>query len=1378
MSRTIKVQGHDSFDDDNRDDDGCIPFSSFMEVMLLHSELDDQLDVFNPVPAHHTRIILSTNIAESSVTLPSVHFVMDLGTHKQVRYSPRFDCDELQKTWISVAAAKQRAGRCGRLAPGTVLRLYPQSVHDNPNIMPPYDIPEMQRVSLAATVLRLKMTAEEPDDDGQERESIMRRNSNRSVALDPSLCNLNDPHSVLSGCIQPPEVDKIDAAYDELIKNDALKLPANTGANFPNDTEFDDAASDDISSSSLHDGNSSSIQLQRQRHQSAHITPLGRFFASIPFSFRLARLIALGIVFGPRYLPLSVVLACSLGAHHDVMLKPMQKYGLDTPKKNSEPKGGIEGVNTGATPRKGIREERDFVSTVSAVTKMRVWADGGLGSDAIACIRIVHAYITYRASIEDLKFNRQRFLLNQWCVDRCVHIKRIQTLLSSIREVSLRLHDMVHGEAESGALLKLSALCGGRRKRDRASDWQTSMSSSHSSRAKPSRSTVSSVRHAQPRNHFQQLGSMDMDDDDSGSDAEMVTESQPPSNPCNGKHAKATRIETKQDDPRLHLLSLNQDKVTVLRLMLSAGLAANLLQGTVKTRSLQPSIAKARDIAGRPIHMDPMRTVTLQGSKALCEPNIDKLRSRPELAYFAIEEIVAQSSVTRKNGAEYLKLAVEFSASSNDQKSATFCVTLNGTPTPLSPGDSKDDVVPLLRLPPFEQLNFSRLLSSRGLAGFALPDLTTAIPTVHTLCEPALPGSGVSWQLFHQPQSVSIERSSLLASLRTYAAPMNQVKDALAAGMNPDLRVTHDAAPPFVNEKKVQSSACEPTASSRATAASSSSSSTTAYAKTKYAVWAVAVALFQIQTPNVRSLSAEKVTLLPCGPDADITSVLLSVLIDGELQMRGERIVSIGEKDDIHPSFDLPASLPPIVKDQLLSLRSTLRTVFDSDFVAMMSKRGEIPASFLRIIRLIHNIDKNGIDHDIEQMQPPRPDSSRMDGQYNGSTSTDTTGSNTATTNSATDSSSSSSSSAATSSGTPPSSSLPIQPPSSARFDQRFGAEYVCEWLVSYIRQHATPVPGHAGVIGFKRSIPSSRFFLSHKMTLKEAAGGKNIKALVAERDDIFQCARDTKKKKVWLVLRRDLQLAQRAVSAQAQLPSSLPTGGNVNDINRQGDILGHTPAVGHSQAVPHKEEQTALAEGENLGGAMSDTVACDWLCKSIHDHAGSGFMDISVLSSKWRKSHNSRSFQRMLGMKILPFCRERPHLFIANVVKYVATVALTADTLTRIKQSSASNTTQRTASIATSSAIHVASIYRQLPLSLSFPARILELAAPLVSALVLLLIVLLTLIHPQVSNSGSALLYPIPLSPCFSALCVPTLPRTLLSSFERMRNRRLTTKN
>jgi len=233
-----------------------------------------------------------------------------------------------------------------------------------------------------------------------------------------------------------------------------------------------------------------------------------------------------------------------------------------------------------------------------------------------------------------------------------------------------------------------------------------------------------------------------------------------------------------------------------------------------------------------------------------------------------------------------------------------------------------------------------------------------------------------------------------------------------------------------------------------------------------------------------------------------------------------------------------------------------------------------------------------------------------------------------------------------------------------------------------------------------------------------------------------------------------------------------------VNDINRQGDILGHTPAVGHSQAVPHKEEQTALAEGENLGGAMSDTVACDWLCKSIHDHAGSGFMDISVLSSKWRKSHNSRSFQRMLGMKILPFCRERPHLFIANVVKYVATVALTADTLTRIKQSSASNTTQRTASIATSSAIHVASIYRQLPLSLSFPARILELAAPLVSALVLLLIVLLTLIHPQVSNSGSALLYPIPLSPCFSALCVPTLPRTLLSSFERMRNRRLTTKN
>ena len=44
----------------------------------------------------------------------------------------------------------QRAGRCGRLSPGNVFRLYPESVYDNPNIMPPYDLPELLRVSLAS----------------------------------------------------------------------------------------------------------------------------------------------------------------------------------------------------------------------------------------------------------------------------------------------------------------------------------------------------------------------------------------------------------------------------------------------------------------------------------------------------------------------------------------------------------------------------------------------------------------------------------------------------------------------------------------------------------------------------------------------------------------------------------------------------------------------------------------------------------------------------------------------------------------------------------------------------------------------------------------------------------------------------------------------------------------------------------------------------------------------------------------------------------------------------------------------------------------------------------------------------------------------------
>ena len=70
------------------------------------------------------KVILATNAAESSITLPDVDTVICLGTHKSMRYVPASHCVQLVNTWISKASATQRAGRTGRLRPGRVFRLY------------------------------------------------------------------------------------------------------------------------------------------------------------------------------------------------------------------------------------------------------------------------------------------------------------------------------------------------------------------------------------------------------------------------------------------------------------------------------------------------------------------------------------------------------------------------------------------------------------------------------------------------------------------------------------------------------------------------------------------------------------------------------------------------------------------------------------------------------------------------------------------------------------------------------------------------------------------------------------------------------------------------------------------------------------------------------------------------------------------------------------------------------------------------------------------------------------------------------------------------------------------------------------------------------
>jgi ATP-dependent helicase HrpA len=123
------------------------------EILPLYARLSvaEQDRVFKPDAAH--RIVLATNVAETSLTVPRIRYVVDPGLARINRYSYRNKVEMLQVEPISRASANQRAGRCGRVSSGVCVRLYTE---DEFAARPEYTDPEILRSSLAAVILRMK----------------------------------------------------------------------------------------------------------------------------------------------------------------------------------------------------------------------------------------------------------------------------------------------------------------------------------------------------------------------------------------------------------------------------------------------------------------------------------------------------------------------------------------------------------------------------------------------------------------------------------------------------------------------------------------------------------------------------------------------------------------------------------------------------------------------------------------------------------------------------------------------------------------------------------------------------------------------------------------------------------------------------------------------------------------------------------------------------------------------------------------------------------------------------------------------------------------------------------------------------------------------
>lgn len=173
---------------------GHSTFSHGWQIHALHSSIamDEQERAFALPPPGQRKIVLSTNIAETGVTIPDVTCVIDTGKHKEMRFDERRQLSRLIEVFISRANAKQRRGRAGRVQEGLCFHLFTKARHDT--VMAPEQTPEILRLSLQDLVLRVK------------------------------LCKLGGVEQTLSEALDPPIAKNIRRAIDALIDVKALTV--------------------------------------------------------------------------------------------------------------------------------------------------------------------------------------------------------------------------------------------------------------------------------------------------------------------------------------------------------------------------------------------------------------------------------------------------------------------------------------------------------------------------------------------------------------------------------------------------------------------------------------------------------------------------------------------------------------------------------------------------------------------------------------------------------------------------------------------------------------------------------------------------------------------------------------------------------------------------------------------------------------------------------------------------------------------------------------------------------------------------------------------------------------------------------------------------
>ena len=255
------------------------------EILPLFARLSaqEQNKIFHPSGLN--RIVLATNVAETSLTVPGIKYVIDPGTARISRYSYRTKVQRLPIEPISQASANQRKGRCGRVSEGICIRLYSEEDFNN---RPEFTDPEILRTNLASVILQMTALGLDDIEAFPFVDAPDKRHIQDGVKLLEEL-----------GAIQPKKIKSY--------KNDGESFPTrakDVSAN-KNGTRYETCAIE-----------------SEEKKQGWELTPIGRQLAQLPVDPRLAKMLLSAVDFSSVYEVMIIVSALSI---QDPRERPTEK---------------------------------------------------------------------------------------------------------------------------------------------------------------------------------------------------------------------------------------------------------------------------------------------------------------------------------------------------------------------------------------------------------------------------------------------------------------------------------------------------------------------------------------------------------------------------------------------------------------------------------------------------------------------------------------------------------------------------------------------------------------------------------------------------------------------------------------------------------------------------------------------------------------------------------------------------------------------------------------------------------------------------------------------------------------------------------------------